>query len=83
MPYRRKREVIDAIDATAALHLAIGDCLLAGRGSACGCGLRLSNGEFRMQEARRYWRAHRAEVLAQCRPGERPWIETQLPARGA
>jgi hypothetical protein len=56
------------------LHLATDDCLLAGPGGGCACGLRGPDGRLREADARRLWAQHRAQILAEwgTKPG-RPW----------
>ncbi len=44
---RRPREPEIVLDAATRVHLELGDCLLAGRGNGCGCGLRDYNGHER------------------------------------
>lgn len=54
-------------------HLETGDCLLAGPGQGCDCGLRGSDGVLRTDLARRMWEAHRDEILAGWTSTDPPW----------
>jgi hypothetical protein len=55
------------------LHLANDDCLLAGPGNGCECGLRRPDGTLDTDAARRLWGVHRAAILAEWRGPGQPW----------
>ena len=83
MPVRRLKTKSRArpFDRVTAVHLALGDCLLPAP-DGCVCGLLLPDGSQDMRRAARLWNEHREEILAECRDGERPWIERVLAGEG-
>jgi hypothetical protein len=60
---RRARAAIAPYSGLTAVHLGIGDCLCAGPGRGCACGLRDENGVLLVEVAAAHWAAHRDEIL--------------------
>lgn len=78
MPTKRTRRMRSAalkFDSLVASHLATDDCLFAGPGRGCGCGMIDYYGVFREALAREFWRDHRAAIIAETPAGEQPWVQ--------
>lgn len=65
-PKYTSREAAFSFSRLHALHLSLGDCLLAGYGKSersCLCGLRDEDGEFLAEVAQHLWSKHKRAVL--------------------
>jgi hypothetical protein len=70
---RRRKVLVQYDDDTVRVHLEVGDCLLAGAGKGCGCGLVDEHGELRESAARAAWKAWRQRILRDWTAKTRPW----------
>lgn len=61
---RRASKGKQGFDYGVAVHLACGDCLLAGPADGCGCGMVNEAGVFRQDLARLFRREYAAEIAA-------------------